>query len=49
MSMSAPALVAAYNPPPRIAGKVETRVPEHEEFTIIEPLFPHFAIAGICG
>lgn len=48
MSVSAPAFVAAYTPPPRIAGRVETRDPEHEDFTIIDPLFPHFAIAGIC-
>ena len=47
MSMSAPAFVAAYTPPPFIAGVVETLDAVHELFTIIEPSSPLFAMAGI--
>lgn len=47
MSMSAPALVAAYTPPPFMAGRVDTRDAVHEVLTTIEPLSPLFAIAGI--
>ena len=47
MSISAPAFDAAYTPQVLAVGKALTRDPMIELSTMMEPLFPHFAIAGI--
>ena len=47
ISMFAPAFEAAYTPPPMAKGKALTRDAMDELSTIIDPLFPDFAIAGI--
>ena len=47
ISMFAPAFEAAYTPPPMAKGNALTRDAMDELSTIIDPLFPDFAIAGI--
>ena len=47
MSMSAPAFEAAYTPLPTKKGRALTCDPMPELSTIMDPLFPDFAMAGI--